>query len=95
MSQAPARIERAIETLLREALPHETFTVSEIARRVYGDVEVVSRSHTLAIRRALIKVCERNPDWRWGRSTRRNPNLGHGSEHVLYNRRGPSAQDYR
>jgi hypothetical protein len=84
MSRGPGAIERAIEMLLTSS-PDENFTVSEIARRVYGHIEVVSRSHTVSVHRALIKVLRRNPDWQWGRLTRRNWALGHGSERVLYN----------
>jgi hypothetical protein len=87
MSRGPGRIERAIEALLSGAAPAETFTVSELARRVYGYIEVVSPRHTISVRRALIKVCKRNPDWQWGRLTSRNRHLGHGSERVLYNGR--------
>jgi hypothetical protein len=87
MSRGPGAIQRAIETLLT-ASPDESFTVSEIARRVYGGhLEVVSRSRTVSVHRALIKVLRRNPDWQWGRLTRRNRTLGHGIERVLYNSR--------
>jgi hypothetical protein len=94
MSRGPGRIERAIETLLSAARPHETFTVSEIARRVYGYIEVVSGQHTASVRRALINVCKRNPDWRWGRLTHRNRHLGHGSERILYNYRSKDVHKY-
>jgi hypothetical protein len=35
MSRGPGSIERAIERLLKNAEPAETFTVTEICRRVY------------------------------------------------------------
>jgi hypothetical protein len=94
MSRGPGRIERKIEAILNDAFPHETFTVSEIARRVYGYSEVVSREHTISVRRALISVRKRIPDWQWGRSTRRNRQLGHGIERILYNCRSQYAHEY-
>jgi hypothetical protein len=45
----------------------------------------LSWEHTISVCRALINVWRRNPDWRWGRSTRRNRHLGHGNERILYN----------
>ena len=77
-----------VEALLSDATPYEKhtgFTTSEIARRVYGYIEVVDRRHTVAVRRALKSVLERRPDWRWEpwRRTGRNHWLGQKGERVL------------
>jgi hypothetical protein len=92
MSLGPGRIELAIEALLRTAVAHQTFTASEIARRVYGGIETVERKHTIAVRRALINVVERNPDWRWGVRMSRDPR--HRGERVLYNRWSAHGRKY-
>jgi hypothetical protein len=85
------------EELARRHRPdnHATFTTSEIARWVYGHVEVLSRAQTTSVRRALANVRKRQPDWQWGRSTKRNRDLGHGSERVLYNRHSRYTHQYR
>ena len=92
MSRGPGRVETAVEGLLRSAMAHETFTVSQIARRIYGWIDTVERKHTIAVRRALINVIERNPDWRWGVRTSRDPR--HRGERVLYNRQSARGRKY-
>jgi hypothetical protein len=94
MSRGPGWVERALDALLRDARPNETFTASEIARRVYGYLETVERWHTISVRRAFINVYKKNPDWPWRSSTRRNRDLGHGSERVLYHRLSPQAHNF-
>ena len=71
------------ERLLKDAAPAETFTVTEICRRIYGYPEAVSRAHSVSVRRALRNVLTRNPDWHWGPKTRRNRNAGDSTQRML------------
>ncbi len=84
MSRGPGRVEREIEKLLHEH-PDADFTVSEIARHVYGSV---TTAQSRAVRRALVSVLARHPNWIFGNlKTRRNHPFGPGGdENVLQNR---------
>ena len=86
MNKREGRVERAIKALL-EATPHSTFTISELARHVYN-TEMVTKSHRVAVGRALGNVLARNPDWSSsGVRTRRNHPLVLGQEKVIFNTR--------
>jgi hypothetical protein len=85
MSRGPGRVEREIEALLL-AHPDATFTVSEIARHVFG-LKTVTPAQSRSVRRALRHVFERNPAWSpSGVRTRRNhPSGPGGDERLIYN----------
>jgi hypothetical protein len=84
MGRGPGRVEREINKLLHEH-PDNDFTVSEIARHVFGSS---TPAQSRSVRRALKNVLERNPTWKFSHAaTTRNHPLGSagGGESVLYN----------
>ena len=76
MSRGAGRVEHAIEAYLR-ANPHDTFTIKELAQRIFGASE---KPHRVSAGRALRRVLERHADLGgcWGvglTAIRRHPGL--------------------